>query len=141
RRPRWRRTEVVMRIVPSTLDRPASRTGEPGQEPLQPCLIVRVARVCSLGVDVEHGDQLACSTEHRDDDLRSRTGVARDVSRKLVHIRDAHRAPRGHIPGARPRGCRTADAPAERDLEAAKRALIGPDAQQLWRYDAIEPRP
>jgi hypothetical protein len=84
-------------------------------------------------IDVQHRHQIAARIVDRDYDLRSGGRVAGDVPRERVYIGHYLRRPF-------PRGG-AADAAIEWNLQASERSLIGADAQQPWRHDAIETRP
>jgi hypothetical protein len=49
-------------------------------------LLVECADV--LGIYVESGDEITLPIEDRNDDLRPRPRVTRDVTRKYAHVRD-----------------------------------------------------
>src|SRR5205823_4230540 len=93
-----------------------SRAGEPSDDLGQAALVDVVELAELVGVDVEHGHELALSREHRHDDLRPRATVARDVPGELLDV--------GYDHGAAFGDGRAAHAFPERDLEATEGALV-----------------
>jgi len=86
-----------------------------------------------VAVDVENADEPPAPPDDRQHDFRPGGGGAGDVAGERLHIGDDL-----HLAGARGRA---ADAPLERDDEAAVAALVGADLQEAGFGDAVEARP
>ena len=86
-----------------------------------------------MRIEIEHGHELARGVINGHHDLRSRRGVAGDVTRKRVNVGHELRAPLARR--------RSADAAIERDLQASERSLIRTDAHQTRRNHAIKTGP
>lgn len=86
-----------------------------------------------VGIKIEHRNQPSIRIENWHDDLRSRRGIASDMTGKRVHVGDDLSLPLS--------GGRSAHAAIEGDLQAPERALIRTNAQQLGRHYAIETSP
>ena len=55
---------------------------------LKPGFVFRIEAIQLRAIDIQHAEQMRIVAHQRHDDFRSRSGVARDVAGKLVHVRD-----------------------------------------------------
>src|SRR5689334_22544996 len=106
---------------------------EPGENAFETGAVAIVKGIRAIGIDVEDGNELAHAIGDRDDDLRTRAAVARDVPGKLFDVGNDHGAPLGGRGAAHTR--------TKRDFETTERPLVGADAQESGPDHAIEAGP
>jgi hypothetical protein len=96
--------------------------------------VFRIERVQTVRIYVEDGDQITPLPENRYNDLRPRSRIAGDMPRIFFDVADDNRFSAS--------GCVATHPSAERDVDAAKAALIWADTQELaWFDHTIEARP